>query len=58
MEEGDIDEGMDEMIQYYNTRAGSNDGSAKRAACEVSLEWLLVGAMGGEWPIARPIAKV
>ena len=47
MEEGDIDEGMDEMIQYYNTRAGSNDGSAKRAACEVSLEWLLVGAMGG-----------
>ena len=38
MEEGDIDEGMDEMIQYYNTRAGSNDGSAKRAACEVSSD--------------------
>lgn len=41
MEEGDIDEGMDEMIQYVlqygtSTRAGSNDGSAKRAACEVS----------------------
>ena len=37
MEEGDIDKGIYEMIQYYNTRAGSNDGSARRAACELDM---------------------